>query len=421
LLDTGYGRALEAARTAKRHEATWSLPYASPERVTGTKAGVSSDTYSASVVFWEALTETRLFKRRTKEETIEAILDGDIPPSEAMNLGSEIDLSFVTRGLGYDGPERYLAASDLARDLARHLPPATPSQVAEWLRRLDPGFGVVRSEARALVAPQSEDDEATRMSTLSELPDAADELTLIACDVSDEGVLDSRLSPAQANERVKKLVRALGLAAGSLGGVPPSGRKQFSVESVSPKLIERLAAAEAAERPPLGGLTPSDAPLASGVVTSALSPTRSRRKRGTPTRHALLVAVGVAVGTVVSFVWPPKPNPVSHAPSLSPVPKAQVGAAVQAAESPACPKLEPAVEARNVDELPFARRSGGHEPHQPAPAARVPVPSAVDSASVEVSEAPSPAAGEPRIVVPRSLHPRINPLMNSQQVFSSRD
>jgi serine/threonine protein kinase len=419
VLDVGFGRALEAGHAACRHEASWSLPYASPEQVTGTPAGISSDTYSACVVLWEALTQTNLFERDTREGTIEAILEGDIPPAEVMNLGTDIDLSWLVRGLSYDGPARYATARELAQELAYRLAPATPQAVTEWLHRLLPRLGGVRSEPRQLASTDTEDTETTRVSSLSQydVPDGSDELTLIACEVSDEEApTASSRTPSDAALRAKSLAESLGVTPTEHGESPQSKRRQYTVDSVSPKLIERLAAVEAAENRPKSGVS-SDPPALSGVTSViAAASSRSPLLSGSA-RLVLLVAAGVVSGTVVSLLIALRMGE----PSAPPLTQAAVAVAAQP-EPQTCPAVPDPPVTPVVYEVRAESRPMGHTQRvQPAPAQRLEISVAAgELAAAAPAEPASKADVESPIVVPRALHPRPNPLMSSKQVFSSR-
>jgi len=101
-----------------------SLPWASPEQVSGDEASVDlrSDVYSLGVILYQLLTGA--FPYRVSgvfREVTEDILHADpLPPSSRLRgIGNELD-TVVLKALSKDPARRYQSAGDLARDI-RHL------------------------------------------------------------------------------------------------------------------------------------------------------------------------------------------------------------------------------------------------------------------------------------------------------------
>jgi len=152
LLDFGVAKVEMAGHVTRKGTFKGKLGYAPPEQIRG-KATRQSDVYSLSVVLWELLVGRRLFSGVESEaELVAKILAGDIMPiTEALAAErawqgnyrwSQVEAlePIVQKGLARDAANRYASAAEMADDVAAVVPPATSSDVADWLRAIGKEF-----------------------------------------------------------------------------------------------------------------------------------------------------------------------------------------------------------------------------------------------------------------------------------------
>jgi predicted ATPase len=111
------------------------LEYMSPEQANGVQLDFRSDQFSFGLVLYEIVTGKRSFQRRSKAETLAAILRDEPEPVASLNPQAPAPLCWlIDRCLAKDPKDRYASTRDLARDLAtirdrfseapsRHAPP----------------------------------------------------------------------------------------------------------------------------------------------------------------------------------------------------------------------------------------------------------------------------------------------------------
>jgi eukaryotic-like serine/threonine-protein kinase len=114
--------------------------YMSPEQVKGLVLDRRSDVFAIGVLFWELLTNRRLFKGENEFETLQMIRNPQIEAPSTRNpaIGSQVD-RIVMRALAPDREQRYQWASELADDLERYLaelnPPYEQGFLAQWMEQ----------------------------------------------------------------------------------------------------------------------------------------------------------------------------------------------------------------------------------------------------------------------------------------------
>ncbi|MBN1607653.1 MAG: protein kinase [Polyangiaceae bacterium] len=113
--------------------------YMAPEQVMGAPATRAVDTYSASVVLWEALTCERLFMGDTDATTVYHVLKNRVPAPSFIR--SEIPPALdavVVRGLRGDPSARWGNAKAMADALEATAKPVARSSVANWVTQTVP-------------------------------------------------------------------------------------------------------------------------------------------------------------------------------------------------------------------------------------------------------------------------------------------
>jgi serine/threonine-protein kinase len=116
--------------------------YLSPEQVDQRKVDRRSDVWSLGVILWELLAKTRLFRSASEGETIQSVLQKDVPSLAAMRDDLPDGLAeAIEKALERDVEQRWATAKDFENALREVVP-----------RRLD----VVREPLLAALAPHRE-------------------------------------------------------------------------------------------------------------------------------------------------------------------------------------------------------------------------------------------------------------------------
>jgi serine/threonine-protein kinase len=167
--EDGIARVLDfgvAKATSRMHETTdgavkGKLAYMSPEQAAGSNVDRRSDLFSASIVFWELLTGTPLFKRDSPQATLTALLQNKVdPPSRfAPDLSPAVD-ALVLHGLARDPDARPASALEMARRLeaigglaSAHDVGAEVRAMRERLGEADPALSLGLEASMATMAP----------------------------------------------------------------------------------------------------------------------------------------------------------------------------------------------------------------------------------------------------------------------------
>lgn len=115
--------------------------YMSPEQVSGNELDGRSDVFSLGVVFWELLAKRPLFTGNSYLEVLNSVKACKIPSLRDLNpqISAELE-NCVLRCLKRNPTERYLAASELNRDLSRLLnskyPNFSPQEFSQQIKSL---------------------------------------------------------------------------------------------------------------------------------------------------------------------------------------------------------------------------------------------------------------------------------------------
>jgi len=118
--------------------------YVSPEQLSLRELDRRSDVFSLGVVMWEMLTGQRLFKHDAPMETMNRVMNMEIPPPSAFREWIPVELDgIVLKALSRRRSERYMTARAMANDLEEflgsHGRTGSRAEVAEWIDDLFPG------------------------------------------------------------------------------------------------------------------------------------------------------------------------------------------------------------------------------------------------------------------------------------------
>lgn len=311
LLDFGVAKVEMAGHVTRKGTFKGKLGYAPPEQIRG-KATRQSDVYSLSVVLWELLVGRRLFAGVESEaELVAKILAGDVPPltvalaAERAWQGnyrwSQVEAlePIVQKGLARDAANRYATAAEMAEDVAAVVPPATSSDVADWLRAVGKEFLDGRDKVIAEEeASYRRSALGTQVSTLATQPSAR--LPTVASQLS---------SPTR--RRHKRRIVAV------------------AVVGVMALLIATVAVLHGSDEPAKAAVASPPPPAASPPTPPAISPA--------PVVAAPVVAApAVAAPAVAAPTDQTVAHPVKRAPApMRPSPKAKASYVVAPAPAPA--------------------------------------------------------------------------------------
>jgi serine/threonine-protein kinase len=142
-------------------------PYMSPEQAQFDETDGRSDLFSLGVVFYELLTQDRLFDGPETDVILDRVMKEDIPPprQEAGDIPERLE-QIVMKLLNREPDERYQRAGKLAYDLERFM--------------YDPGFGPTYEKLRDYITSMFPerfrwDQERKEVSSSNEGQDEADE------------------------------------------------------------------------------------------------------------------------------------------------------------------------------------------------------------------------------------------------------
>jgi serine/threonine protein kinase len=147
VLDFGIAKAAGRLQHTTEGQLKGKFAYMSPEQLVSGSVDRRTDIYAASVVLWEALVGTRLFKGETPGAVVWEAINRDIPaPSSVVPCLPEAIDAVVLKGLAREQNERYATAHEMALALEDAIPPATPRKIQEWIHTI--AFDVLARRAK---------------------------------------------------------------------------------------------------------------------------------------------------------------------------------------------------------------------------------------------------------------------------------
>jgi serine/threonine protein kinase len=145
ILDFGVAKAAGRVQTTREGQIKGKLAYMPPEQLRGATVTRSTDIYAAGVVLWEIVTGQRLFAGDNEGVVVAKVLSGDVASplgvlrERGVALTPEQEHSLpklekiILKALAAEPEARYATAKEMALEIERTIPPATGSEVSEWV------------------------------------------------------------------------------------------------------------------------------------------------------------------------------------------------------------------------------------------------------------------------------------------------
>jgi len=137
VLDFGVAKASGRIQSTREGDIKGKVLYMSPQQLAAEPIDRTADVYAAGVILFEALTGVRMFAGDNESAALSKIILNQI------RVPSEVDLSLarfdavVRRATAKLPADRYATARDMAVELeAVGGPPASPTEVSDWVQRL---------------------------------------------------------------------------------------------------------------------------------------------------------------------------------------------------------------------------------------------------------------------------------------------
>ena len=115
VVDFGIAKAANQATQTQAGAIKGKYAYMSPEQAEGQKLDHRSDQFALGVVFWEMLTQRRLFKRSTGPETLLAVIDEPVPPARQFRPDIPDAIDGILQRMLHKKPEKRFSSCDEVR------------------------------------------------------------------------------------------------------------------------------------------------------------------------------------------------------------------------------------------------------------------------------------------------------------------
>lgn len=262
LLDFGVAQVADRDVDSRSDTVKGKFSYMAPEQAQQKPIDGRADVFALGVCLYEMLTGTRLYKRKTLRETVEALLLEPVPvPSASVpSLPAELD-EIVRSALAKDPSDRFASAADMQAALETFL--ARSGEVVS-ARRISSMMETIYPEARG-AAP-----------SLFTGPEIAERLAALEDEAEPQGVAPSGTPMELPLRNFGPIVLALTIAVLlTLGGLV-----WFRAGGAPPERAASGASAHAPKQPPappqaptIEAASPNVAPAASPASTAVPTPT----------------------------------------------------------------------------------------------------------------------------------------------------
>jgi eukaryotic-like serine/threonine-protein kinase len=136
VVDFGVAKARGRLQTTSDGSIKGKCAYMAPEQLRSDEVDRRADIFALGVVFWELLTQRRLFAAENQAASITKALYAEIPPPSALRPDVPLDLDRIVLGaLHRERDHRYATALEMALAIeACGVELASVTRVAEWIR-----------------------------------------------------------------------------------------------------------------------------------------------------------------------------------------------------------------------------------------------------------------------------------------------
>lgn len=162
ILDFGIAHAEGKMHQTRAGVVRGKASYMAPEQLSGYVLDARADVYSLGITLWEVLVGRRAFSRNSDAEiAVLALTTRPLAPHEAKPEIPRALSDVVLRAIEKEREERWPDAHAFAEALERALPPASPREVARFLKLIAADVLDERQRLVRSVATQSQSDGAT--------------------------------------------------------------------------------------------------------------------------------------------------------------------------------------------------------------------------------------------------------------------
>lgn len=311
VLDFGIAKAAGRVHTTREGDIKGKVLYMAPEQLAAEVLDRRADIYAAGIVLFEALTGIRMFAGDNEHASITKIIKNELRvPSELDRELIPFD-AIVRRACAGEAKDRYATAREMALALDAVMPPASPSEVGEWVQwlagetlgaRARMVAEIEASSTRSKLPPSQPSEPSVAVSGLRQPPPPARETTTAGSVQGIAHPLPSVATPERRSPALVLLLSSLLLAslgtigillsrdrppAAALAASPTGPDEEVDVAPVGQPAGAGSAAAPdpAAKPPPTSVATAAAAPVASSIRTAKTRVTSS--PRAAPVRTAV--------------------------------------------------------------------------------------------------------------------------------------
>ncbi|HSC86435.1 MAG TPA: protein kinase, partial [Polyangiaceae bacterium] len=148
VLDFGIAKALGRMQDTHTGQVKGKVAYMAPEQLLGQPVDRRTDIFAAGIVLWEALAGRRLFRTPNPGETVQRVLNAEVPRLSDFVPGVSPALAdVVARAIERPMATRFASAHDFACSLEAVTELVSPRAVGEWMTHVA-GEGLERRTAR---------------------------------------------------------------------------------------------------------------------------------------------------------------------------------------------------------------------------------------------------------------------------------
>lgn len=135
--DFGIAKALGRAHATQEGQVKGKAPYMAPEQIRGRAVDRRTDVYAASVVLYEALTGTRLFKAESPLAVMTQVLEKPVPSPRVLRPEMSVELeAIVQRGMARNPDDRFASALEMAVALEQVMGIESNRTVGAWVEEI---------------------------------------------------------------------------------------------------------------------------------------------------------------------------------------------------------------------------------------------------------------------------------------------